>query len=190
MKIISLFISLTLFTFSFSINLIEISLKINYAIKGILERKELQEHLRKNFIVSDKGLQKTLNEILEDIMHFDQEAWSHFDYKKDPGKNIRPISSLIFYKALQDNEKYINFIVYDYEAVLVAPPITKRKCTRFLFISKCKNVKVEQTITQKEINDYVNKVMHPKIYNRAQLLLPKENNSKFYEIYKKNGPIK
>ena len=32
--------------------------------------------------------------------------------------------------------------------------------------------------------------MHPKIYNRAQLLLPKENNSKFYEIYKKNSPIK
>ena len=46
MKKISLFISLTLFTFSFSINLIEKSLKINFAVKGILEGKELQEHMR------------------------------------------------------------------------------------------------------------------------------------------------
>ncbi len=31
--------------------------------------------------------------------------------------------------------------------------------------------------------------MNPKIYNRAQLLLHKENNFNFYEIYKKNFPI-
>ena len=58
MKKISLFISLTLFTFSFSINLIEKSLKINYAVKGILISEGLQEHLRKNLIVSDQGFQK------------------------------------------------------------------------------------------------------------------------------------
>ncbi len=185
MKKISLFISLTLFTFSFSINLIEKSLKINYAVKGILERKELQELLRKNFIVSDKGLQKKINEILEDIMYFDQEAWSRFDYKNDPGKNILPISSMILFKSLQDNEKYINFIVYDYEAVFVAPPIIKRKCTSFLFIKNCKNIKVEQTFTQDELRNNIDKLIYPKIYNRAQLLLPKENNSKFYEIIKK-----
>ena len=190
MKKISLFISLTLFTFSFSINLIEKSLKINYAVKGILERKELQEHMRKNFIVSNKDSQKKINELIRDIMYFDGWAWNNFDFKHDPReKNIRAISSLILLKAL-DNEKYMKFIVYDYEAVFVAPPIIKRKCTTFLSIKKCKNVKVEQTITEKEINDYLEKVMNPKIYNRAQLLLPKENNSKFYEIYKKNSPIK
>ena len=106
------------------------------------------------------------------------------------GNYIREIRSVILYKALQDNENYMKFIIYDYEAVFVAPPIIKRKCTTFLFIKNCKNIKVEQTITQKEFYDYLDKVMHPKIYNRAQLLLPKENNSKFYEIYKKNSPIK
>ncbi len=58
MKKISLFISLTLFTFSFSINLIEKSLKINFAGKGILEGKELQELLKKKFRVSNKDSKK------------------------------------------------------------------------------------------------------------------------------------
>ena len=190
MKIISLFISLTLFTFSFSINLIEKSLKINFAGKGILGSKELQELLREKLRVSDKGLKKKINEMIEDIMYMNGEAWNRLDYENYPGKNIRAIRSVILYKALQDNEKYMKFMIYDYEVVFVAPPIIKRKCTTFLFIKNCKNIKVEQTITQKEFYDYLDKVMHPKIYNRAQLLLPKENNSKFYEIYKKNSPIK
>ena len=92
-------------------------------------------------------------------------------------------------KILEEDKNYLHFIIYHYEGVFVVPPIIKRKCTRFLFISKCKNVKVEQTITQKELEDYFDKVMHPKIYNRAQLLLHKENNFNFYEIYKKNFPI-
>ena len=92
-------------------------------------------------------------------------------------------------KILEEDKNYLHFIIYHYEGVFVVPPIIKRKCTRFLFISKCKNVKVEQTITQKELEDYIDKLMYPKIYNRAQLFLPKENNSKFYEIYKKNFPI-
>ena len=86
MKIISLFISLTLFTFSFSINLIEKSLKINFAGKGILGSKELQELLREKLRVSDKGLQKKINEMIEDIMYMNGEAWNRFDYENYPGK--------------------------------------------------------------------------------------------------------
>ena len=190
MKKISLFISLTLFTFSFSINLIEKSLKINYAGKGILEGKELEKHLMKNFIVSDKDLQKKINLIIGDIIYLDPFSWKNLDYRRDLEKNLQIKRIVVMAKTLEEDKNYLHFIIYMYEGVFVVPPITKRKCTRFLFISKCKNVKVEQTITQKEINDYVDKVMHPKMYNRAQLLLPKENNSKFYEVYKKNSPIK
>ncbi len=125
-----------------------------------------------------------------DINYQDEIAWNHFDYKKDTGKNIRKIRSMILLKPLQDNERFFNFIIYHNEAVFFAPPIIKRKCTTFLSIKKCKNVKVEQTITEKEINDYLEKVMNPKIYNRAQLLLTKEYKSEFYEIFKKNIPIK
>ena len=189
MKIISLFISLTLFTFSFSINLIEKSLKINFAGKGILGSKELQELLKKKLRVSNKDSQKTINETIEDIIYPDKMAWNNVDLKHDPGKNIRIKKMSFLTNLLNGDKKYIQFIVYDYEAVFVAPPIIKRKCTTFLFIKNCKNVKVEQTITQKELEDYIDKLMYPKIYNRAQLFLPKENNSKFYEIYKKNSTI-
>ncbi len=191
MKKISLFISLTLFTFSFSINLIEKSLKINFAGKGILEGKELQELLKKKFRVSNKDSQKKINEMIEDIIYPEKMAWNNVDLRYDPGKNI-PIKKMNVWTQvlLEGDKKYIKFFVYDYEAVFVAPPIIKRKCTTFLFIKNCKNVKVEQTITIDELKDYIDKLMYPKIYNRAQLLLPKENNSKFYEIYKKNSPIK
>ena len=190
MKKISLFISLTLFTFSFSINLIEKSLKINFAGKGILGSKELQELLKKKLRVSNKDSQKTINETIEDIIYPDKMAWNNVDLQHNPGKNIRIKKMCFLTNLLNGDEKYIQFIAYDYEAVFVAPPIIKRKCTTFLFIKNCKNVKVEQTITEKEINDYIEKVMNPKIYNRAQLLLPKENYSKFYEFYKKNSPLK
>ena len=127
--------------------------------------------------------------MIEDINYQDEMA-CHFDYKNNPGKNIRTICSMILLKPLKDNERFFNFIIYHYEAVFVAPPIIKRKCITFLFIKNCKNIKVEQTITEKQINFYLEKVMNPKIYNHAQLLLPKEYKSEFYEIFKKNIPIK
>ena len=190
MKKISLFISLTLFAFSFSINLIEKSLKINFVGKGILGSKELQELLKEKLRVSNKDSQKTINEMIEDIIYPDKMAWNNVDLQHNPGKNIRIKKMCFLTNLLNGDKKYIQFIAYDYEAVFVAPPIIKRKCTTFLFIKNCKNVKVEQTITQKELEDYIDKLIYPKIYNRAQLFLPKENNSKFYEIYKKNFPLK
>ncbi len=52
-----------------------------------------------------------------DINYQDEIAWNHFDYKKDTGKNIRKIRSMILLKPLQDNERFFNFIIYHYEAV-------------------------------------------------------------------------
>ncbi len=61
-------------------------------------------------------------------------------------------------KTLEKDKNYLHFIVYDYEAVFIAPPIIKRICTTFLFINNCKNVKVEQTITIDKIKDYIDKI--------------------------------
>ena len=50
-------------------------------------------------------------------------------------------------------------------------------------------IKLNKLKLQIKLKIILIKLMNPKIYNRAQLLLPKENNFNFYEIYKKNFPI-
>ena len=91
---------------------------------------------------------------------------------------------------LDEDQKYYQFLVYKYEAIIEVLPLIVRKCKKVLFFKQCKNVKVNPSVTTDEIKKFVNKEIIPKVYNSGKVHLPTENYSKFYQIYQKSKLFK
>ena len=87
---------------------------------------------------------------------------------------------------LDEDQKYYQFLVYKYEAIIEVLPSIVRQCKQFLFFKQCKNVKVNPSVTNDEITKFVNKEIIPKVYNSGKVHLPTENYSKFSQIYQKS----
>ena len=108
------------------------------------------------------------------------------DINSNPGKpiTIKTVFSII--NRLNEYKQYYQFIAYKYEAIIEVLPSIERQCKKVLFLTYCENVKVNPSVTQEEIKQFVNKEIMPKVYNVGQFRLPTENYSKFYGIYQKS----
>ena len=186
MKKISLFISLTLFTFSFSVKMETKYLQINYSGKGILEEKKLQEHLKSNLKGFNSKNQKMIDEFIIDFPYSTAFTDGDLDIKFNPGKPITVKRIFSFTNRLKDDKEYHQFLAYNYEAIIEVPPSIVRQCKKVFLFKQCKNVKVNPSVTNDEILKFVKKEIIPKVYNKGQLHLPTENYSKFYQIYQKS----
>ena len=51
-------------------------------------------------------------------------------------------------------------------------------------------MKVNPSVSQDEIQKFVNKEIMPKVYNNGKVHFPTENYSKFYQIYQKSKLFK
>ena len=185
MKKISLFFILTLFTFSFSAKMETKYLQIKYSAKGILEEKKLQEHFKSNLKSTYSGYQKRLNDFISEFIFMDQTKTYHMDCQFNPGKSITIKRIFAVIKRLKEDSKYYQFIAYNYEAIIEDLPSIVRKCKKVLVFKKCKNVKVDTSVTQEERDQFINKEIMSKVYNNGKVHLPTENYSEFYQIYQK-----
>ena len=190
MKKISLFISLTLFTFSLSAKMETKYLQINYSGRGILEDKKLEEHLKSNFKSTNSNQQKMINDFIYFFPFSEQHNLGDIDFQFKPGNPIKIKRTFGGTSRLKEDTKYYQFLAYNYEAIIEVLPSFVRQCKQFLFFKQCKNVKVNPSVTQDEISKFVNKEIIPKVYNKGQLHLPTENYSKFYQIYQKSKLFK
>ena len=190
MKKISLFISLTLFTFSLSAKMETKYLQINYSGKGILEEKKLEEHLKSNFKSTDSKYQKLINTFISFLPFSEKSNISNLNCPFIREKPIKIKGIFGVTNRLKEDKQYYQFIAYNFEAIIEVLPLIVRKCKKVLFIKECKNVKVNPSVTQEEIIKFVNKEIIPKVYNNGKVHLPTENYSKFYQIYQKSHSVK
>ena len=190
MKKISLFISLTLFTFSLSAKMETKYLQINYSGKGILEEKKLEEHLKSNFKSTDSKYQKLINTFISFLPFSEKSNISNLNCPFIREKPIKIKGIFGVTNRLKEDKQYYQFIAYNYEAIIEVPPSIVRQCKKVFLFKQCKNVKVNPSVTNDEITKFVNKEIIPKVYNSGKVHLPTENYSKFYEIYQKSKLFK
>ena len=186
MKKISLFFILTLFTFSLSAKMETKYLQINYSGRGILEDKKLEEHLKSNFKSTKSNLQKMINDFISLFPFSEQNNINDIDFQFKPGNPIKIKRTFGVISRLKEDTKYYQFIAYNYEAIIEVAPSIVRQCKKVFLFKQCKNVKVNPSVSQDEIQKFVNKEIMPKVYNNGKVHLPTENYSKFYQIYQKS----
>ena len=185
MKKTSLFILLTLLTFSLSQSNIKIHFQSKQAYIGIREIDKMYDFISQKMNLPKKT-KENIKEELKLLEFCDMQGRSSGDYTSTPNKLREFKINSYSYEAepLKINKKYAIYLIYISDGIIEKPPKYERKCkSGFLGIGKkCTNVEVTQNLTkneeeeiQKEIRDKMTVDAFVDLPN-----LPKED----YEQYK------
>ena len=180
----SLFILLTLLTFSLSQSNIKIYYQYKQAYIGINEKDKIFDVLSKKMILS-KEKEKRVKNFLSIIEYSKKSNGNDFSLLSPTKKKLsegKMDGCFLEGEPLQINKKYVLYFIGFYQVIVEKPSKYERKCkSGFLGIGKkCTNVEVAQSFSQNEIKEVIIEEIRDIIVVDAFVDLPKED----YEQYK------
>ncbi len=186
MKKTSLFILLTLLTFSLSQSNFKIHFQSKQAYIGIREGNKIEDFIYKKMKLSNE-MKKNIKSLFECLASSNKFGSSSFSVPI-PHK-LREVKMNGYHflgEALKINNKYLVYFIYNFDAIVEGPPKYERKCkSGFLGIGKkCTNVEVRRTFTQNEIQEILKEIINKMTVDAFVDLpnLPKEDYEKYKQI--------
>ncbi len=183
MKKTSLFILLTLLTFSLSQSNFKLHFRSKEGYIGIRERNKIEDFISKKMKLSNE-MKKKFESIFKQLEFTLGFAKRDFTNEKTPKlREIQIIGSYFVGEELKLSNKYLVYFIIKFNVIVEGPPKYERQCkSGFLGIGKkCTNVEVRRTFTENEFKE-IEKEIIDKMTADAIVDLPKEDYEKYKQI--------